>query len=141
MQGILYQEDTIWHFLFVSGLLGGGAAWMTGRACAQTWRTYPRLVLFLLVLGIGVRFIHHALFWVPMFSRAVLRDRHDRAADLRHARLQLHPHKPDGDAVLLALREGFTTQLETQEQSLRDFHRFAPLPAGNGVTSAAKSAK
>ena len=43
MQGILYQEGTIWHFLFVSGLLGGGAAWMTGRACAQTWRSYGRL--------------------------------------------------------------------------------------------------
>ena len=43
-------------------------AWMTGRACAQTWRPFPRLVVFLLALGIGVRFIHHALFWSTMFS-------------------------------------------------------------------------
>ena len=68
MHGILYEEANVWEFLFVTCLLGGGAAWMTGRACAQTWRTYPRLVGFLLALGIGVRFIHHALFWVPMFS-------------------------------------------------------------------------
>jgi len=52
----------------VTCLLGGGAAWMTGRACAQTWRPYLSLVIYLLALGIGVRFIHHALFWSTMFS-------------------------------------------------------------------------
>ena len=68
MHGILYEEANVWEFLFVTCLLGGGAAWMTGRACAQTWRPYWRLVLFLLGLGIGVRFIHHALFWSTMFT-------------------------------------------------------------------------
>jgi small-conductance mechanosensitive channel len=68
MQGILYEEASVWQFLFVTCLLGGGAAWMTGRACAQTWRPFARLVVFLLALGIGVRFIHHALFWSTMFS-------------------------------------------------------------------------
>src|SRR5439155_18079910 len=43
MQGILYEEASIWHFLFVTWLLGGGAAWMTGKAVAQTWRTHVRL--------------------------------------------------------------------------------------------------
>ena len=62
MQGILYEEANVWEFLFVTCLIGGWAAWMTGRACAQTWRPYSSLVVFLLVLGIGVRFIHHALF-------------------------------------------------------------------------------
>jgi small-conductance mechanosensitive channel len=68
MQGILYEEASVWQFLFVTCLLGGGAAWMTGRACAQTWRPYYSLVLYLLALGIGVRFIHHALFWGTMFT-------------------------------------------------------------------------
>jgi hypothetical protein len=68
MQGILYEEASVWQFFFVTCLLGGGAAWMTGRACAQTWRPYPTLVIYLLVLGVGVRFIHHALFWSTMFS-------------------------------------------------------------------------
>ena len=68
MHGILYEENSVWQFLFVTCLLGGWAAWMTGRACAQTWRPYLGLVIYLLGLGIGVRFIHHALFAGTMFS-------------------------------------------------------------------------
>ncbi|MDQ2633854.1 MAG: hypothetical protein M3Y43_04685 [Pseudomonadota bacterium] len=68
MQGILYEEPSIWQFLFITCLLGGGAAWMTGRACAQTWRPISSLVVFLLLLGIAVRFIHHALFDGTMFT-------------------------------------------------------------------------
>jgi hypothetical protein len=68
MQGILYEEASVWQFLFVTCLLGGGAAWMTGRACAQTWRPFSNLVVYLLVLGIAVRFIHHALFGGTMFT-------------------------------------------------------------------------
>ncbi|MFU0504901.1 DUF6867 family protein [Pseudaminobacter sp. NGMCC 1.201702] len=68
MQGILYEEPSVWQFFFVTCLLGGWAAWMTGRACAQTWRGYPKLVLYLLILGLAVRFIHHALFNGTMFS-------------------------------------------------------------------------
>jgi len=68
MQGILYEEASIWQFLFITLLLGGWAAWMTGKACAQTWRPYVTLVVYLLALGLGVRFIHHALFEGTMFS-------------------------------------------------------------------------
>ena len=68
MHGILYEEPSIWQFFFVTCLLGGWAAWMTGRACAQTWRPVQTLVGFLLLLGIAVRFIHHALFDGTMFT-------------------------------------------------------------------------
>ena len=68
MSGILYEEPSIWQFFFVTCLLGGGAAWMTGRACAQTWRPMSSLIVFLLLLGIAVRFIHHALFDGTMFT-------------------------------------------------------------------------
>ena len=68
MQGILYEEASIWQFFFVTLLLGGGAAWMTGRACAQTWRPYSSLAIYLLALGVGIRFIHHALFEGSMSS-------------------------------------------------------------------------
>ncbi|WP_457939969.1 DUF6867 family protein [Mesorhizobium sp. 10J20-29] len=68
MQGILYEEASIWQFFFVTCLLGGWAAWMTGRASAQTWRPLSSLIVFLLLLGIGVRFIHHALFDGTMFT-------------------------------------------------------------------------
>jgi small-conductance mechanosensitive channel len=68
MQGILYEEPSIWQFFFVTFLLGGWAAWMTGRASAQTWRPKSSLVVFVLLLGIGIRFIHHALFEGTMFT-------------------------------------------------------------------------
>ena len=68
MQGILYEEPSVWQFFFVTCLLGGWAAWMTGRACAQTWRPYVSLVIYLLALGLAVRFIHHALFEGTMLS-------------------------------------------------------------------------
>ncbi|HET9533799.1 MAG: DUF6867 family protein [Mesorhizobium sp.] len=68
MQGILYEEASIGQFFLVTCLLGGWAAWMTGKACAQTWRPYPNLIIYLLLLGVAVRFIHHALFNGTMFS-------------------------------------------------------------------------
>jgi hypothetical protein len=68
MQGIIYEEPSVWLFLLVTVLMGGGAAWMTGRACALTWRPVYILVLYLALLGIAVRFIHHALFGGTMFS-------------------------------------------------------------------------
>jgi hypothetical protein len=49
-------------FLLVTVVLGGGAAWQTGRAVAQTWRPWQQAVLYMFVLGAAVRFIHYALF-------------------------------------------------------------------------------
>jgi hypothetical protein len=62
MQGILYEEASILQFAFVTCILGGWAAWMTGKGCAQTWRSYGSLVVYLLLLAAAVRFIHFALF-------------------------------------------------------------------------------
>ena len=68
MSGIFYEEQSIWQFFFVTLLLGGWAAYMTGRATALTWRPLPALVIYLLLLGIAIRFIHHALFGGTMFT-------------------------------------------------------------------------
>lgn len=68
MQGILYEEGSIWVFLFVTILLGGGGAWMTGRSVALGWNSLVLLTVYLLLLGVGVRFIHHALYGGTMFS-------------------------------------------------------------------------
>ena len=68
MQGILYEEPSFWLFFLITCLLGGWAAWMTGRACASTWRTYPQLLIYLIPLGAAVRFIHFALFEGTLLS-------------------------------------------------------------------------
>ena len=68
MQGILYEEPSAWLFVLVTCVLGGGAAWMTGRAYAITWSSPLSLVVALLLLGVATRFIHHAMFAGTMFS-------------------------------------------------------------------------
>jgi hypothetical protein len=68
MQGVLYEEPSVWLFLFVTVIMGGWAAWMTGRAIAITWRAYWNLILYLLILCAAVRFIHFALFGGTLLS-------------------------------------------------------------------------
>jgi hypothetical protein len=62
MQGILYEEPSFWLFALVTVIMGGWAAWMTGRAMALTWKPFWQLVVYLLILAGAVRFIHYALF-------------------------------------------------------------------------------
>lgn len=68
MSGILYENVASNAFIFVTLVLGGAAGWATGRACALTWRPLTTLFFFLLLLGIAVRFIHHAMFDGSFFS-------------------------------------------------------------------------
>ena len=68
MQGILYEEPTIWLFLLVTVVMGGWLAWMAGRAIALTWRSNWQLVVYMLVLGLFVRFIHFALFQATLLT-------------------------------------------------------------------------
>lgn len=68
MQGVLYEEPSIWLFLLVTVLMGGWAAWMTARGMAKTWQPLWKTVLALALLGLAVRFIHHALFHGTLLS-------------------------------------------------------------------------
>lgn len=62
MSGLLYEEDSLGVFLLVTIVLGGGAAALAGRAVAMTWRPWWQVVVYMLMLGAAVRFIHFALF-------------------------------------------------------------------------------
>ena len=55
-------EVSLADFLLVTLALGGGAAWMTGRATALTWSPWWLLVLYIVLLTVAVRFIHFSLF-------------------------------------------------------------------------------
>lgn len=68
MQGILYEESSVWLFLLVTVIMGGSAAWAAGRAVARTWRPYVQVILYMLVLGAAVRFIHFAMFGGTLLS-------------------------------------------------------------------------
>ncbi|MQW85824.1 DUF6867 family protein [Sinorhizobium saheli] len=68
MQGILYEEASIGQFLFITCVLGGWTAWRTGKSVAESWGELPRLLLYVALLGLGIRFVHHALFGGTMLS-------------------------------------------------------------------------
>jgi hypothetical protein len=65
--GIVW-EVSLADFLLVTVFLGGGAAWLTGRAVALTWRSWWQLFLYAVLLGLAVRFIHFALFGGTLLS-------------------------------------------------------------------------
>jgi hypothetical protein len=66
--GELYATESWLQVLFVTGILGGGAAWLTGRACADTWRPWHQVVVYAVLLGGTVRFFHFALFEGKLLS-------------------------------------------------------------------------
>jgi hypothetical protein len=68
MQGILYEADSFLVFLFITFILGGGAAWMTGRACARTWKPLAVMMIYVAIIGLGVRFIHFSIFSGTLLS-------------------------------------------------------------------------
>jgi hypothetical protein len=57
-----FLADNAGPFLLVTVILGGGAAFLAGRAIAQTWRPWWQGMLYMFILGAAVRFIHFALF-------------------------------------------------------------------------------
>jgi hypothetical protein len=66
--GELYATESWLQVLFVTGILGGGAAWLTGRACADTWRPLVHVIGYTVLLGAAVRFFHFALFEGELLS-------------------------------------------------------------------------
>jgi hypothetical protein len=66
----LYASESLLQIVLVTGVLGGGAAFLAGRAIAQTWRPFWHLLIYMAMLGAGVRFVHFALFEATLLSPA-----------------------------------------------------------------------
>ncbi len=58
----LYTGESIAHVVLVTGVLGGTAAWLSGRAIADAWRPPWHVAVTALLIGAAARFIHFALF-------------------------------------------------------------------------------
>jgi hypothetical protein len=64
----LYEENSVGVFILVTLALGGGAAALTGRAIASTWRPWWQVIVYALILGAAVRFLHFSLFGGTLLS-------------------------------------------------------------------------
>jgi hypothetical protein len=62
------SDNVLWTFLLVTVAMGGSAAYLSGKAIAQTWRPYWHVPLYMLLLGAAVRFCHYALFHEPLLA-------------------------------------------------------------------------
>ncbi len=58
----LIYENSFWVFLVLTIFAGGGAAYMGGRSLALGWKPIWLLVVYMMIFGAGLRFIHFALF-------------------------------------------------------------------------------
>jgi hypothetical protein len=54
------------EYVFI--ILSSMAAWMIGRSVATDWQSLLQLVGFVLILGLGVRFLHFALYEAQFIS-------------------------------------------------------------------------
>jgi hypothetical protein len=66
----LYGSESWLQVLLVTGVIGGGAAFLAGRAIAQTWRPFWHVLIYMAMLGAAVRFVHFALFEATLLSPA-----------------------------------------------------------------------
>ena len=66
----LYESESWLQVTLVTGVIGGGAAWLTGHAIAATWRPFWHVIAYTLLLGCAVRFVHFALFEGTLISPA-----------------------------------------------------------------------
>ncbi len=64
----LYASESWLQVVMVTGVIGGGAALMAGRAISATWRPFWYVIAYMLLLGAGVRFLHFALFQANILS-------------------------------------------------------------------------
>jgi hypothetical protein len=52
----------LWVFLLLTVILGGSAAFISGKSIAETWRPFWQLPFYMLLLALMVRFLHFSLF-------------------------------------------------------------------------------
>ena len=64
----VYESESWLQVLLITGVIGGGAAWLAGRAIAHTWRPFWHVIGYMALLGAAVRFIHFALFGADLLA-------------------------------------------------------------------------
>jgi hypothetical protein len=64
----IYESELLLQVVLITGIIGGGAAWLAGRAIAHTWRPFWHVIGYMALLGAAVRFVHFALFEADLLA-------------------------------------------------------------------------
>jgi Domain of unknown function (DUF6867) len=56
------SDDGLRVFLVLTVILGGAAAFMSGRSLARSWKPFWRVFVYIALLAAAIRFFHYALF-------------------------------------------------------------------------------
>jgi hypothetical protein len=107
--GVIY-ETSLYAFLLVTVVAGGGAAFMIGRAAAKTWKPFWQAVIYVMILSAAIRFLHWGLF-----AGATLKSWRDAQGSL----FSLHYYIADAVILLIFAALGF--QLRRTSQMLRQY--------------------
>jgi len=102
--GVIY-EKSIWAFLFVTVIAGGGAAFMIGRAAAKGWNPFWQAAVQVLGLAAAVRFLHWGLFAGATF---------ESWRQAQGSLFSLHYYLVDATVLLLFAALGFRRQRTLQ---------------------------
>ncbi len=102
--GVIY-EKSLWAFLFVTLMAGGGAAYMVGRASAKGWAPFWQAALQVLGLAAAVRFLHWGLFAGATF---------ESWRQAQGSLFSLHYYLVDAAVLLLFAALGFRRQRTVQ---------------------------
>jgi hypothetical protein len=102
--GVIY-EKSIWAFLFVTVIAGGGAAYMVGRAAAKGWNPFWHTVAQVFGLAAPVRFLHWGLFAGATF---------ESWREAQGSLFSLHYFMVDAAILLLFAALGFRRQRTVQ---------------------------
>ena len=70
MQGLFFESDTGVRYLlrFLVLVIGFWTAWRAGKAAAEGWNNYLTVLVYTLLLGVVMRFLHFALFQGPFID-------------------------------------------------------------------------
>lgn len=70
MQGLFFESDIGVRYVLrvLVVLLGFWTAWRAGKSVADGWGEYPMVVVYVLLLGVVMRFLHYSLFAGPMLN-------------------------------------------------------------------------
>jgi hypothetical protein len=64
----LNDQRSLTMFFFADIVLGGLAAALAGRAIATSWRPWWHVLVYMMLLAVGVRFLHYSVFGSTFLS-------------------------------------------------------------------------